>query len=402
VNITLIRRRRRRRMILGACLTLAVAGSAVVGAGTAAAAPPKIQRSCAKPRPGFAACFAERLVPPKGKGKSFLSTFPGYTPAALQSAYALPSSSLGSGRTVAIVDAYDLPTAEADLGSYRSRFGLPPCTTANGCFHKINQNGGTTLPAASDGWGTEIALDIDMVSAICPLCKILLVEASSATMGDLGTAVNQAAAQGAVAISNSYGGSDGPSDSTFDALYYRHAGIAITAASGDWGYGTSYPAASQYVTAVGGTTLLPFPSIRGWIEGAWSGAGSGCSTNEAKPWWQHDTGCAGRAVADVSAVANPATGVLVYDSYGSGGGWGVWGGTSAASPIIASVYALARPAGVAVYPVRYLYDAPSRLYDVTLGNANGTCSPLYLCTPGPGYDGPTGLGTPNGVVAFGS
>ena len=240
----------------------------------------------------------------------------GYGPADLQSAYALPSN-LGAGKTVAIVDAYDLPSAESDLGVYRSQFGLPPCTTANGCFRKINQNGGTTPPAANSGWGQEIALDIDMVSAICPQCKILLVEASSASIANLGTAVNQAVAQGAVAVSNSYGASESFSETSWDTSYYKHAGVAITASSGDSGYGTSYPAASPWVTSVGGTSLSRASNARGWTETVWSGAGSGCSSTESKPSFQTDTGCSRRTIADVSAVANPSTGVAVYDTYGS-------------------------------------------------------------------------------------
>src|SRR5262249_43059655 len=152
-------------------------------------------------------------------------------------------SGLGAGKTVAIVDAYDLPTAESDLAVYRSQFGLPPCTTANGCFRKINQSGGSTPPAADSGWGQEIALDIEMVSGICPQCNILLVEAASASLANLGPGVNQAVAQGAVAVSNSYGGSESSFEASWDTSYYRHPGVAITASSGDSGYGTSYPAA---------------------------------------------------------------------------------------------------------------------------------------------------------------
>src|SRR5262249_18399227 len=145
-------------------------------------------------------------------------------------------------------------------------------TTANGCFRKINQSGGSNPPSANSGWGEEIALDIDMVSAICPQCRILLVEASSASIANLGTAVNQAVAQGAVAVSNSYGGSEGLFESSYDPSYYKPPGVAITASSGDSGYGTSYPAASPYVTSVGGTSLSHASNARGWTETAWSGA----------------------------------------------------------------------------------------------------------------------------------
>jgi subtilase family serine protease len=250
--------------------------------------------------------------------------------------------------TVAIVDAYDLPTAESDLAVYRSQYGLPPCTTANLCFRKVNQRGVTgSYPVANANWGQEIALDIDMVSAACPNCKILLVEADSDSFLDLGAAVNTAVAMGAIAVSNSYGGAEGSasSEAYLDANFYNHPGVAITASTGDCGYncsgsgsGVQYPAASPYVVAVGGTRLTRDGSARGWTESAWgnaathAGAGSGCSLYESKPSWQHDAGCAKRTQADVSAVADPATGVAVYVT----GVWQVFGGTSAASPIIAA------------------------------------------------------------------
>jgi subtilase family serine protease len=328
----------------------------------------------------------------------------GYGPSDLDSAYSVPTT-LGSGKTVAIVDAYDDPNAASDLSTYRSNFGLPACTTSNGCFKKVNQNGATSpLPAANTGWAGEEMLDIEMVSAICPNCHILLVEASSPTTANLGTAVNTAVAQGAVAVSNSYGGSESSSETSYDTSYYKHPGVAIVASSGDSGYTREYPAASQYVTAVGGTALTRASNARGWTESVWStssteGAGSGCSAYEAKPSFQHDTGCSRRTIADVSAVADPATGVAVYDSYGSGG-WTVFGGTSVASPIIGAMYALANSPAPSVFPNSYLYANPSALWDVTTGHT-ATCSPAYLCTGEVGYDGPTGLGTPNGAAAFG-
>jgi subtilase family serine protease len=301
---------------------------------------------------------------------------------------------------VGIVDAYDDPNAESDLGVYRSQFGLAACTTANGCFRKVNQSGGTRYPRANGGWAQEISLDLDMVSAICPNCHILLVEASSNSLSNLGTAVNEAAALGATEISNSYGGGESSSDTSYDTSYYNHPGIAITASSGDNGYGVEYPAASQYVTAVGGTTLTRASNSRGWSETAWSGTGSGCSAYDPKPSWQTDSGCSKRTVADVSAVADPNTGVSVYDSFSYQGqsGWLVFGGTSVASPIIASVYALASNAATVTYG-SYPYSHTSSLNDVTSGS-NGSCGGSYLCTAGPGYDGPTGLGTPNGSGGF--
>lgn len=340
----------------------------------------------------------------------------GYGPSDLQSAYNLAGLS-GGGRTVALVDAFDDPNAEADLGVYRSQYGLPACTTANGCFKKVNQSGATSpLPTADAGWAEEESLDLDMVSAACPSCHIMLVEASSANDTDLMAAENAAAAtSGVVAISNSYGESEVSTETGEDSAY-NHPGIAITVSSGDSGYGVEWPAASPYVTAVGGTSLSKASNSRGWSETAWSSGGSGCSAYEAKPAWQTDTGCSKRTVADVSAVADPNTGVAVYDTYNTCGssswcdllielglvqgadGWVQVGGTSASSPIIASVYALAGNSSSVNYG-SYPYSHTSALNDVTSGS-NGSCGGSYLCTAGPGYDGPTGLGTPNGDGAF--
>lgn len=324
----------------------------------------------------------------------------GYGPSDLRSAYVLPSATAGSGQTVAIVDAYDDPTAENDLGVYRSQFGIAACTTANGCFKKVNETGGSTLPAANASWGQEISLDLDMVSAICPNCHILLVEASSTSYADLGTSVDTAASLGANAISNSYGGGESSAETTTYDAYYNHPGHAITVSSGDSGYGVQYPAASQYVTAVGGTSLSRASNSRGWTETVWSGAGAGCSAYEPKPSWQKDTGCSKRTVADVAADADPNTGVAVYDStaYRGQSGWMVFGGTSVASPITASVYALAGNGSTVTYG-SYPYGHLSALFDVTSGS-DGSCGGSYLCTGTTGYDGPTGNGTPDGTAAY--
>ncbi|MEU6381044.1 S53 family peptidase [Streptomyces sp. NPDC046909] len=334
----------------------------------------------------------------------------GYGPSDLQDAYGLTdaASSNGDGETIAIVDAYNDPNAEADLAKYRSYYGLSACTTANGCFKKVSQTGSTTsLPSSDTGWAEEISLDLDMASAICPNCNILLVEAKSATMANLGTAVNEAVTLGAKYVSNSYGGSESSSDTSYDSSYFNHPGVAITVSAGDSGYGAEYPAASKYVTSVGGTALSEASSTtRGWSETVWKtssteGTGSGCSSYDAKPSWQTDTGCTKRMISDVSAVADPATGVSVYDSYGITAGWYTFGGTSASSPIIAGVYALAGTPSSSSYPAQFPYNAAgtSALNDVTSGN-NGTCSTSYYCTAKSGYDGPTGWGTPEGVDAF--
>jgi hypothetical protein len=339
-----------------------------------------------------------------------------YDPAYLQSAYNVASAAAahggGKGRIVAIVDAYDDPNVAADLAHYRSYFGLPACPTgapsgsASGCvFEKVNQNGRAALyPSTSTRWSTEISLDVEMVSAICPSCQILLVEASSSSFADLGAAVDEAVRLGANVVSNSYGGPEFAEETSFSANYYDHPGLAIVASAGDSGYRVAFPAASRDVTAVGGTTLeeLTNTGSRDGSETAWSETGAGCSSYEAKPSWQTDSGCERRTVADVSADANPETGVWVYDSYNARG-WAVYGGTSVAAPIIGSFYALAGLPGGSAIPASFSYSSPDVLYDVTSGS-DGSCSPSYLCTAGPGYDGPTGLGSPGGspssIAAF--
>jgi subtilase family serine protease len=320
----------------------------------------------------------------------------GYGPADLRGAYKITGTG-SSASTIAIVDAYGYPNAESNLATYRAQYGLPSCTTSNGCFKKINQNGVQgSYPATDVGWDQEQALDLDMASAMCPNCKILLVQANTASYSDLATAVNRAAATtGVNAISNSYGG--GESGTTTYAAAYNHPGIAITASTGDSGYGASFPATSPNVIAVGGTRLVTAANSRGWSETAWTSGGSGCSAVYAKPSFQHDPSCTRRMEADVSAVADPATGVAVYGPTGSGSyGWMVFGGTSASAPIIAGIYGVTghHPTGAAT-----IYANPSLLFDVTSGT-NGSCSISYYCHAGSGYDGPTGLGTPNGPGAF--
>jgi len=397
--------------------------AAIAGAGKVAAAKPsrgagkagpaslkghRHARVCGAPSKRRAACDAVVDLNVSGPLATSSTVPSGYGPADLQAAYSLPSAASGRGLTVAVVDAYDAPTAQADLAAYRSQYGLPPCGA--GCFTKLNQTGGTALPAVNAGWAQETSLDLDMVSAACPNCSILLVEANSSSVDELGAAVNTAVRLGAVAVSNSYGGPEDAWQTTLDAKYYNHPGVAITASSGDSGYGVEYPAASQYVTAVGGTSLTRDTSARGWHENVWGsstagaiGAGSGCSLYDPKPSSQHDSGCAhGRTVADVAAVADPNTGVAVFDSTPSNGqaGWLVFGGTSAASPVIAATYALAGTPASQSYPAAQPYLAlPAAFNDVTSGS-NGSCAGSYLCTGARGFDGPTGLGTPRGVAGF--
>jgi len=408
---------------LGAALALVLAVTAPAGAEAAGATAargarlpavaPIIPFGCAKVVAGKAHCLGRGRLGPTTTGSP---TGSGLKPSDLISAYKLSGTS-GAGRTVAIVDAFDDPNAASDLAAYRSAYGLPACTAASGCFKKVNGNGQSSpLPAADYGWAEEESLDLDMVSAICPGCKILLVEAAGADTASLTTAEDTAAATpGVASISNSWGAAEDSSTLAADP-HFNHPGVAITASSGDSGYGVSWPAASQYVTAVGGTSLKTASNARGWTETAWSGAGSGCSTQEQKPAWQTDSGCSHRTVTDVSAVADPNTGVAVYDTANSCGtgawcdlllslglatgadGWVQVGGTSASSPIIASVYALAGNTGSVQYG-HQPYLNTGALFDVTSGS-NGTCTPTYLCTAGAGYDGPTGLGTPNGTGAF--
>jgi len=387
-------------MLLGALLAQSAQASSSRQTAPAAAVCPQ------HPDAGYATCLALRrtdIAPRRAAAPALAAAPAGYAPADLGSAYNIPTGA--GGGTVAIVDAYDDPNVESDLAAYRAQYGLPACTSANGCFRKVSQTGSTTnLPSPDTGWASEMALDTDMVSAACPSCQILLVEASSNSDADLGAAENYAASQSGVrAVSNSWGGGEQSGDPSLGNAYYNHPGIAIVAAAGDNGYGAEFPAASPFVTAVGGTALNRAGNARGWTESVWSasntsGTGSGCSAYEAKPSWQTDTGCSRRTVGDVAAVADPATGVAVYDSYGSGG-WAVYGGTSVGTPLIASMYALA---GNPNPSAKYLYAAAnaSGLNDVTLGQNHSPCS-SYLCQAVPGYDGPTGNGTPNGLLSLG-
>jgi subtilase family serine protease len=322
----------------------------------------------------------------------------GYAPADLRDAYKVSAS--GSPSTIiAIVDAFGYDNAESDLAVYRAQWGLPACTTDNGCFKKLNQKGKEkNYPAQDIGWAEESALDLDMASAMCPNCTLYLVEAKTNSFAHLGTAVNTAAALGAHVISNSYGG--GEHHGTRDkAFYYDHPGIAITASSGDSGYGVQAPADLPTVISVGGTHLVRDSSDRGWAETVWHGAGSGCSRFFHKPLWQTDTGCRKRTIADVSADSDPATGVAVYGPNQFGNStWLKFGGTSVAAPLIGGIFGAN---GGAVNGASTIYADPAELFDVTSGN-NGTCDPVYLCTGEVGYDGPTGMGTPNGIGAFGN
>jgi PKD repeat protein len=295
-------------------------------------------------------------------------------------------------QTVAIVDAYDDPTAEADLDVYDKQFGLPACTSANGCFRKVNQTGGTSFfPPANSDWESEISLDLDAVSAICPNCHILLVEANSASLTDLQAAMQTANSMGANQISDSWWGtSQMPGRHTF-------SGVATVAATGDGGYvpsGAVYPAAYPGVTAAGGTSLASDPSsLRGFGELAWFGGGSGCNTGFSRPSYQPYVGCSGRVFADLSADADPDTGLKIYTP----SGWAIYGGTSLATPVIAAYYAIT---GVSATTPQWAYTDSGLLNDVVAGS-NGNCG-IALCNARVGYDGPTGVGSISGTVATGA
>ncbi|RNM13629.1 S53 family peptidase [Nocardioides pocheonensis] len=379
-----------------------VAAALATGLPSASAAPPALHPAhvCkAVLAQGEATCHALKMVNDKGVSPASSAPAAGaLTPTQVRAAYGLTGN---ASSTVAIVDAYGYTNLERDLGVYRSQFGLTACTVANGCLKIMNQNGGSTLPAMDLGWAQEQALDVDAVSATCPGCKILVVQANSASLADLGAAVNTAASQaGVVAISNSYGGGDLP-DSSYGAAYH-HPGIAITASTGDNGYkGASFPASSAWVTAVGGTSLSMNGTTR-VSETVWSGSGSGCSSyNTALSVASaYGTGCSRRAMADVSAAANPSTGGLAvyYPSSSTVSTWGQFGGTSESSPIIASVYALAGSGYSNATP--YTQGNASNLHDVTSGSNARHCPVSQWCKARTGWDGPTGLGTPNGTGAF--
>ena len=413
---------------------LATVATAAVASVAGAARGPEFARVCPGPSaPGVARCSAIQLLNPSlnwrgvhvrgaGKGPGHKpgggggSTFTGYTPSDLQAAYGLGkySGANGGGETVAVVDAYDDPNAASDLAVYRASMGLPAicvvgsttCSTGP-TFTKENESGVQgNYPSANTSWSEEISLDLDMVSAICPKCNILLVEASSATFSDLAAAETTALAGNPVAVSNSYGGSEFSGETGYNQVYSAGSS-AITVSAGDGGYGVEFPAAAPGVVAVGGTTLSSSSSSGTvtWSQTVWSGTGSGCSVYESNPGWQPVTSlCTNRTVGDVAADANPTTGVAVYDTYGEPG-WMVFGGTSVASPIVASVFALAGFTGSSAAAAQGLYSSSSSLTKVTSGSNARHCTD-YLCnaadslTQDQGYNGPTGNGTPNGLNGF--
>jgi subtilase family serine protease len=344
-------------------------------------------------------CYARALGSAKGLAVS--SAPSGYGPSQLQAAY---GAKIDGAAVVAIVGAYGDPGIAADLDVYSRTFHLPALTACPpgavraGCFRVTDQRGGQRLPAADAGWATETALDVEAVHAMCPRCGIALVEADNASLPSLMAAVDQAVASGAQVVSMSWGGPESAAELSADQ-HFAPAGVEFMASSGDSGYGVSYPAASSFVTAVGGTTLQLGAHGRAQ-ETAWTGAGSGCSRYEPKPAWQTDRVCARRSVADLAADADPATGAAVYTSLSDqGAGWMVVGGTSLAAPLAAGLAAASKPVGRLAF-MRNLYQSlgSTSLYDVSSGR-NGRCA-SYLCAAGVGYDGPTGVGVPIGPGAL--
>jgi hypothetical protein len=309
-----------------------------------------------------------------------------YCASALQAAYGLAQAarSGGKGAIVGIVVAYGYSKAASDLAVYRKTMGLPSCGTSNGCLRIVNQSGrARELPKpnadSSDDWRAEAALDLDMISAICPNCKIVLVQANSNKSSDLAAGVNAAVASGAIAVGNSYSAKE---ENGSDAAY-RHPGRAIIASAGNGGAESRAPCSYAAVVCVGGTTLLAGSAGRGWNERAWRDGGSGCSAYVAKPSWQHVKVCRTRAEVDVSAVADPATGVAVYESPG---GWQAMGGTSVGTAIVAALFALGPSAGRA-NPPQWIWR-------------HGGGSAYHQVAAASGYDGPTGWGSPNGTGGF--
>ncbi|MCU1676323.1 MAG: protease-like protein [Frankiales bacterium] len=350
----------RLRTALAALVTLTLATSSL----PASASPQRQSRPiCAAPSGRLATCSVVVVTDIDGTPFATSSYATGLRPADIRAAYAVSTSTTTA--TVAVIGAYFHPAAAANLATYRTQFGLG---TAH--FSQVSQAGRPVTPTTGgpSSWGAEEMLDLQMVSAVCPSCSLLYVGANSASLDDLATAVDTAAALGATVITNSYGVPEFSGEMAY-AAHYDHPGVTIVASSGDSGYGVQVPAAFPTVTAVGGTTLVTDSAGARLNETAWSGSGSGCSAYVPKPSWQRDAACKRRTVVDIAAVADPDTGVATYNSYGAGtsGGWTVVGGTSVATPLIAALYAVGG-AGPQANASR-LYAAPATsVFDVVEGS----------------------------------
>jgi subtilase family serine protease len=374
-----------------------------------------MRRACQwPPAPGTASCFAlyqaqtsvNRAIARGLSGK--VARPQGLTPKQIESAYRLPVSRQ-SHQTVAVSIAYNTPHLAYYLRVYREYFGLPPCTVKSGCFKVVNQYGGSRkLPPSGrlSGWDLEVTLDVSMISVACPHCHILVVEANNDNLGPLGQTERTAARLGAQVISNSYGQPENGLAMTY-AHDYRLTHHTVVVASGDSGFtSANFPANLASVTAVGGTELTRSHDRRGWREAVWNnyaGAGSsGCSAYVPRPAWQHRVQCPGRTIADVAAVA---WNVPIYNK--AWGGWITVGGTSVAAPLIAGIYGLA--GNGAKVTTKNLYQHPRSFNHIGIGNNAWNFAPMspkircgndYLCVATPGYNAPTGLGTPHGIRAF--
>ncbi len=337
------------------------------------------------------------------------------TPAQIHTAYALPQRG-ARAQTIAIISAYDDPHVEADLAAYDKHFGLRACTTQNRCLHKLNQDGKPSpLPipdadATGGMWNTESALGTEIAHAVCQSCSIMLVEATDAIKIDFSQAVAAAAAAGARTIVTTFVPTEDVADSDF-ARYYSNPRAAVVAATGDalpgidWGYTgeLNFPSSLPNVLAVGGTQLR---TGRRAGEQAWKGTVSGCSLYFHPASWQTNAtakkACGTqRAGADIAAMATPGAIVHITGSGQSGGPWFAATGTSLAAPIIGGVIGLAGSVGG--HESQMLYQRarsdPGAFHDIVRG-ANAANCPSPICKAGPGWDGPTGLGTPNGLEAF--
>ena len=393
------------RRLLVPLLSVALAGLGVLGTEPAMAGPSPLPPSgtardaCAAVPAGKARCLAQYRTSTSGRRINLPQVIQTLGPSQIASAYGLHGGAVGV--TVAIVGAFSNPHLEKDLAVYRKQAGLPACTRGNGCLRIVNQRGASApLPPTDPDWGLEAALDVDAVSAACPACKILVVEADDNDDVSLGTAVNTAVRLKAAVVSNSYGGPEYTAVRSLATRYYRHPGVPIVASSGDDGFEpASFPASSPTVISVGGTSLTRNPrTVRGWSESAWEGGGSGCSAWFAKPAFQSRrlTHCPTRTSTDLSAVADPYSNFAVYDTFGTPNDWLLVGGTSLSAPLVAGMIARAGHAKSYGASAARIYQHRSWFRDITSGS-NGYCGGDYLCTAKKGYDAPTGVGTPRGL-----
>lgn len=396
------------RRLLVPLLCLALAGLGVLGTGPATASPSSLpvssapRAACGAVPAGKVRCLAQYRTPPTGRTANLPQMIQTLGPSQIAAAYGLRGGAVGA--TVAIVGAFSNPHLEKDLAVYRKTVGLAPCTTANHCLRIVNQRGAASpLPPTDPGWGVEAALDVDAVSAACPACKILVVEADDDNDLSLAAGVNTAVRLKATVVSNSYGGDEYTAVPSIAARYYRHPGVPIVASSGDDGFQpASFPASATTVIAVGGTSLTRAPrTTRGWSEAAWDGGGSGCSAWFTKPAYQSRrlTHCLMRTSTDLSAVADPYSNFAVYDSFGTPNNWLLAGGTSLSAPLVAGMIARAGHTKSYGTTAAWIYQHRTWFHDVTSGS-NGYCGGDYLCTAKKGYDAPTGVGTPRTLAGL--